>query len=935
MIFFQRFNITALCLLTAISAYSVPAKPGLHTLKNKDGSSINVKITGDETFHYYLSDDDYLLSETKDGFVYATLDSEGKVVPSAVRASDSAARKKSEQQFLSTISRQDLLTRFISQSQKNIINPEEKVYLPARRIKGPGLFENTTFPSIGEQKAIIILVEFQDKTFTQTNSYDYFYRMANEKGFSDFGGTGSARDYYLENSNGLFSPTFDVFGPVKLSQNLSYYGATAASGRDIRPGEMVKEACQLLDSTVDFSQYDRDKDGFIDNVFIFYAGESEAGGGGTDAIWPHSWTLDKAIGETPVLDGVKLNRYACTNEWQKTRPDGVGTFLHEFSHVLGLPDLYPSGYTGGFTPGDWSVMDHGSYNNNGCTPPYFSAFERYALGWLTPQELTQPHSATLEPITSNQAYIIKAGKDSEYFLFENRQMTGWDKYLPGHGMLIWHIDYAPNVWSANQVNNTPSHQYVDIEEADGIADENSRDGDTFPGKSNITSFTDSTTPGMSTWNGYKIGLPITNIAEKDGVITFDVAGGRPVYPPVDILPPTGITPEGFTLHWSKAQHAESYQLSLYKERADASKDYIAENLNVGTATSWTFENLEPNTTYKYIVQVVDFVGPCQPSMVSEVTTLPMSFEFITPIALEATEVSSSSFTANWKEVEDADNYFLNVYTKRALSPEVDNVDFTGGIDALPSGWTTNVTGTYGTAGFSGQSAPSLRMSSDEAFIMSPSYSAPINRLTFWHRGSNVPAENTIAVYVFAGEDWRKLSEYPVENAAGGKTIDIETIPDDTKCIKIVYQRPASSGVLALDDIHVYWNMKYEKIPVNKFNKFETGNVMTFRADGLEKDSEYYYTLVAGSKELRTRESNEIKVRTTTGSGLSEVTNVSPLIINGRTVELLSDSDTTAEIFDIHGRRLAVLTGRMSYTFCSGGIYIIKSAPDNVTKIIIP
>ncbi len=933
MLSFKRLNVLALSLLTSISAYSVPAKPGLHTIQNGDGSSINVRIVGDESFHYYLSDDNYLLTETPNGFVFATLDTEGKVVASAVAASDSSTRKKSDVQFLSTLNRQEILNRFISQSSENALNPVGSVRFAAKG-KGPGLFENTTFPSTGEQKALIILVEFQDKPFTQSNSQDYFNRMANQKGFSDFGGTGSARDYYIENSNGQFSPTFDVFGPVKLSQNLSYYGGSSTSGRDIRPGEMVKEACQLLDSTVDFSQYDRDKDGFIDNVFIFYAGESEAGGGGTDAIWPHSWTLDKAIGETPVLDGVKLNRYACTNEWQKTRPDGVGTFLHEFSHVLGLPDLYPSGYTGGFTPGDWSVMDHGSYNNNGCTPPYFSAFERYALGWLEPQELTQPHSATLETINKNQAYIIKAGKDSEYFLFENRQKSGWDQYLPGHGMLVWHIDYAPNVWSANQVNNTPSHQYVDIEEADGKADESSRDGDTFPGTANITSFTDTTTPGMTTWNGYKINLPITNITEKDGIITFDVAGGRPVYPPVDLLPATNVTPEGFTLHWSEAPHAESYQISVYTETGD-SKEYVAENLNTGKTTSRKFENLKPNTTYKYIVQVVDFVGPCQPSAVGEVKTLPMSFEYLTPTALEATEVSSSSFTANWNDVEGADNYFLNIYTKRALSPEVDTVDFTGGLEKLPAGWSTNVTGTYGTAGYSGQSAPSLRMASDDAYIASPSYSAPITGLTFWHRGSNVPTENRIAVDVLAGEDWKKLAEYPIENAAGGKTIEITDIPANSKSVKISFVRTNPSGVLALDDIKIYWNMKYEKIPVNRFDKFETGNVTTFRADGFEKNSEYYYTLVAGSKELRSKESNEIKVVTLNGTGVTELTNGIPYRLTGRTLELHSDSSKDVEIFDIHGRKLAVLNHTTSYTFPCGGIYIIKTTPDVVTKIIIP
>ena len=161
-------------------------------------------------------------------------------------------------------------------------------------------------------------------------------------------------------------------------------------GNDQRPEEMIIEACQMLDDTVDFSEYDRDGDGYIDNVFVFYAGRGEASGGASDTVWPHSWDITAATSVPYVFDGVRLDRYGCSNEWEVDRPDGVGTFVHEFSHVMGLPDLYATKYTGAFTPGAWSAMDYGPYNNDGCTPPLYSAFERYSLGWIEPLPIDGP-----------------------------------------------------------------------------------------------------------------------------------------------------------------------------------------------------------------------------------------------------------------------------------------------------------------------------------------------------------------------------------------------------------------------------------------------------------------------------------------------------------------------------------------------------------------
>ncbi|MDE6402664.1 MAG: M6 family metalloprotease domain-containing protein, partial [Muribaculaceae bacterium] len=341
---------------------------------------------------------------------------------------------------------------------------------PSRAIAQSGLGRFTSnFPRTGKIRSLVILVQYKDTKFTLSDPYSYFNNMLNQEGFSEYNGTGSARDYFLFNSNNQFDPDFDVFGPYTLKNNRSYYGGNDSDGYDKLPEEMVVEACKGLASQINFADYDLDNDGYVDNVFVIYAGEGEASGGPENSVWPHAWELSSA-GKAFKLNGKTIDSYGCTNEWVDNRPDGVGTFVHEFSHVMGLPDLYATDYSSAVTPGEWSVLDYGPYNNDGCTPPNYSIFERNAMGWCEPTVLDGPDSVTLRDITlTNEGCIIPTTKTNEFFLLENRQQTGWDTYLPGHGMLIWHVDFNQQVWDNNSVNNTASHMYVELEKADGTS----------------------------------------------------------------------------------------------------------------------------------------------------------------------------------------------------------------------------------------------------------------------------------------------------------------------------------------------------------------------------------------------------------------------------------------------------------------------------------
>lgn len=526
----KRGALVALLSLTGFSYVLAKPASGRIIIENQpDGTTIEIRLNGDEFFHYLSTVDGYPLLLTHDGsYNYARINEDGAIEPTGFRAHNPNMRSASELQFISQLN-----------VSNDIIN--RAAHLNRAKRKGPGL-KSDNFPTKGEHPALVLLVEFQDVKFDTYNKdrnkysmysddengvYRYWNDMLNKQGFDGFGGTGSCRDWFIQNStdaegNPQFIPTFDVFGPITLPGNVADYGRNNNNNDDMNPQQMVIDACSLLDDQIDFSKYDRNGDGEVDNIFIFFAGygEADAGAKFADTIWPHSWDLTKG-NQQFVMDGVTINHYACSNEtdYFMNRPDGIGTFVHEFSHVLGLPDLYATqqGSTA-YTPGEYSVLDYGPYNNNGRTPPNYSAFERYALDWLNPAEYGESGEYTLGNIAeTNRAYIVKTAADNEYFLIENRQNSGWDMYIPGHGMIIWHIDYDPAIFKTNSVNNTANHQYVDLVEANKRYQSKYASGHTFPGENNVTTYT------FSDWNRKSCGISLSNISESgDGMISMYV-----------------------------------------------------------------------------------------------------------------------------------------------------------------------------------------------------------------------------------------------------------------------------------------------------------------------------------------------------------------------------------------------------------------------------
>lgn len=565
----KTLGIVALALLAGTDASAIRAKRGVRTVTQPDGTELRIKVVGDEFMHMTFTEDGRLLHCDADGlYTYATVDTDGAVVSTGVAVTEagSAEGVRFENIDFDAVERQRVgkSRRSRSTASYNVI-PVRKSRMQAPQ-SGMGLYDDS-YPVKGTPKGLIILVEYSDVKFTLSNPKSYFTDLINGDNFTQYGGTGSALRYFKDQSNGQFAPSFDVYGPVTLPQNRKYYGGNDRYGDDMHPEQMVTDAIKILDSTVNFKQYDTNGDGLIDNVYVFYAGEGEADSYKAETVWPHSWDV-RSGGQFLTVDGVMVGRYACSNEWSVTkRPDGIGTFVHEFSHVMGLPDLYHTADAVYYTPCEYSVMDYGPYNNDGCTPPNYSAYERNAMGWFEPIMMTEPMTVSLEPISSGQFGLIPTSKNTEFFLFENRQLTGWDKYIPYHGMLIWHIDYVKSVFEENVVNNTKSHQYVDIVEANNNPDGTSlaaMKGWPFPGTGYVTEFTPSTKPALKDWNGNAIDLPVTDIDETDGIITFDVAGGSSsLTAPAPSATPSVEGSRHFVASWDAVEGAVDYLVSVY------------------------------------------------------------------------------------------------------------------------------------------------------------------------------------------------------------------------------------------------------------------------------------------------------------------------------------------------------------------------------------
>jgi M6 family metalloprotease-like protein len=513
-----RNALLALLLGGGIHAYAAPAYPGPITHTNPDGSTVTIRLHGDEHLHFATTEDGYLVKKGDDGFYHYATVAEGKVTPTRHIVSTGDVPEE-----IRRLDQQDMQNRLIdTYAEKVRVKSANKQKTSINNITEE---RTKDIPTKGVSRFPVILVDYPDKGFTHDKQQFNDWLMKEGYDYTSMFGTakGSVRDYYLANSNGQLDTQFEVYGPVTATHEHDYYGY---SNGDERCLELMVEIVKALGERedFDFSRYDNDNDGTVDIVYVVHAGADYCDTDDDSNIWAQSWSVygDEEDAPAIIFNGKKIDTYGCSAElYRGTTMNTIGIFCHEFAHTLGLCDHYDITYSGFRTPGYWDIMSQGSYLNEGNTPPLFSAYERAVMGWSSPQRLQTTGDYSLLPpaVNYDSSFIIPTDRENEYYIFENRQQTEWDYYLPYHGMLVWHIDYDADVWT-DDMPNSYEHQHVDLVEAGGVNDYD-ESNTPFPGRKNVSSFTDTTNPSMAAWSGKHLNTPITDIKElSDGSVSF-------------------------------------------------------------------------------------------------------------------------------------------------------------------------------------------------------------------------------------------------------------------------------------------------------------------------------------------------------------------------------------------------------------------------------
>lgn len=498
----QRIFILNALLCLVLSVWAVPAKRGVWcSLSLVDGTEVKAQLVGDEFWHYYVSEDGTKYVQDESTGLYRKMTDE-------VIAQRRAAVRRAQAQG----------------RQKRML----------RKAQASNAFQGT-------KKGLIILVQFTDSKFKSGHDLALYKRIANDANYSDNNFKGSIKDYFKAQSHGMFELDFDVVGICQLQHPYAYYGKNNSQEEDVKPGEMVAEACLWAhEHGINFSKYDWNGDGEVDQVFVLYAGHGEASYKDANTIWPHMYYLSASdYGKSLSLDGVTVDTYACSSELNGDgNLDGIGTFCHEFSHCMGFPDLYDTSYAGWFGMGDFDLMCSGSYNGDSKCPAGYSAYEKAECGWLTLKDMTNIEQETsivgVQPMSADgDAYIIKnKGHEDEYYILENRQKTGWDSYLPASGLMITHVDYNADIWDWNMPNTsgkyedangntkTNDHQRLTIFRAGKSTDEYGDASDLYPYGSN-NSLTKTSSPASTLYNTNSDGSKYMHVAITDIAIAAD------------------------------------------------------------------------------------------------------------------------------------------------------------------------------------------------------------------------------------------------------------------------------------------------------------------------------------------------------------------------------------------------------------------------------
>lgn len=636
--------LTLAILMLGLRANAGPAWRGTLTLTQPDGSVLQARVVGDEFAHLMVDLQGNALIQNSEGWwCYAAFSGDGSMHSTGTVAGDKLRPASAAGGDIG-----EVLRKWSAQNKRALVlNPlvatkggqVAGAWKKAGSSSGTGAGWTRNYagewaasgseaeaksdteagaggtgsnaPEVIRKRCLVLLAEFKDlkMSFTQ----ERFENLMNT-------GEASVRKYFDDQFLGRYDFVFDVAPIVTLSQAHQYYGKNS-NGKDSRAAEAVAEACRLAAANgTDFSIYDTDNDGKVDDILLFYAGKDESEGGGDDCIWSHAWKLSAANIKL-TLNGKVIDSYAATSELSlrssgKYQFKTIGTICHEYSHSLGLADMYDTDYggSGGEADGLWkstALMDKGNFNNDGRTPPYYNAIDRDMLGIGQCEELKEGHYV-LEPINLNGRFLkMDTANEGEYYLIECRTNTGWDIYTRCKGLAIYHIDksasltgYSPvyerdasaaERWTSNEVNCRPQHQCADMIESLDKANDISQIMWPY-GKNN--SFTPQSSPSFTLWDGSSSPLSITDILQIGDNVSFNVVKSESANPEKAIDIRRDIYQDTAIIQWkTDVPGSTSPAFILIGEKGKSETGEMTVNAFEPGKYAIRLEGLKPATTY--------------------------------------------------------------------------------------------------------------------------------------------------------------------------------------------------------------------------------------------------------------------------------------------------------------------------------------------------
>ncbi len=578
-------------LLFAVAvATAAPLDPDERHVVINDGDTLTLQHLGDEFYSVARTEDGYLVVGDGEGALYYA-DENGE--PSKFKARNARKRGSAERSFLKALDREKSFRAHRDRAAKIQSETAEErrearaPWVPTLQAPTPSVLPSSHHAK-GNLRFPIILVAGEADGRVNLDSAGLYARL-NQENFTEDNYLGSVRDYFADQSSGVFVPQFDIFLVSESEPFENYIG--------LEYELMARAVRSMLEkyTSFDAAPYDYDGDGEVDAFGVLYAGDRYySANNSSKHLGGFQTTLKKYKSVVETADGKKFNTCFIIDQGASH----VVQLIHEFSHTMGLKDHYcvrsagcKADYSDSVyqTPGAhaWDVMATGMYNGSRRKPPNYNAFERNFMGWLDYTALVVDSRVKAVPPlgTNNFAYYVSVN-DKEWYVFENRQQVKWDGGLPNHGMLVWHIEYNASAWLKDTLNDNPKHQHVDIIEAGNLRVNTQLGGymsqgggpkqadDPFPGSQNVTKLS----PVLA-WDNSVVLAGLFNITEPDTNVCFTLD------PDVAVTECVFVMPSSSSVASSSSEMSSSSAEPESSSGGESSSSVISSSSQAGSSSS--------------------------------------------------------------------------------------------------------------------------------------------------------------------------------------------------------------------------------------------------------------------------------------------------------------------------------------------------------------